>query len=63
MLQSRGLRLALAGFVLLLLGAATLLISKLAAVVLMLTGGMAVWSGFIWTLFQYYVPPQPPDQG
>jgi hypothetical protein len=61
MLQSRGLRLALAGFALLLLGAAMLLLSKIVAVVMMLSGGMAVWSGFIWTLFQYYVPPQPPD--
>jgi hypothetical protein len=54
MLHSRGLRLSIAGFVVLLLGAASLVVSNLAAIVLMLGGGVAVMTGFIWTLFQLY---------
>jgi hypothetical protein len=32
--------------------------------VALLTGGFAVWGGFIWTLFSYYVPSRetPPDR-
>jgi hypothetical protein len=58
MLRHPGLRLSIAGFAVLLLGAATLAVSNIAAVVLMLAGGMAVWVGFLWTLLQLYTPKQ-----
>jgi hypothetical protein len=61
MLQHPGLRLSIVGFAVLLLGAATLAVSNLAAIVLMLAGGMGVWTGFVWTLFKLYTakPPEP----
>ncbi|HLF78393.1 MAG TPA: hypothetical protein VJB57_13000 [Dehalococcoidia bacterium] len=62
MLQSPGLRLAFAGFVLLIAGAGVLFLSNAAGVAMMLVGGMAVFSGFVWTLLQYYVGPQEPPE-
>jgi hypothetical protein len=63
-LQSRGLRITLAGAVI-------FLISVLALVVLpdgvpvfgMLAGGMLIWAGFMVTIFSYYLgaPKQPPE--
>ena len=62
MFTSRGFKLASAGFVLLLGGAAVLLVSKPAGVAMMLLGGMAVFSGFIWTLLEYYITPDEPEE-
>jgi hypothetical protein len=60
--SSPGLRLAVAGLIVFFAGAAALLVSNLAGSVLMLAGGLGVWSGFIWTLIGYYVSPRPPGE-
>ncbi len=60
MLKSKGLRFALAGLAVFFVGILALLVSKVAGVVLILAGGMAVWGGFIGTLIGYYFSPQPP---
>ena len=53
-----GLRLSAIGGVVFLAGMLTLLFLPAAvSVFVMLAGGMGVWSGFIWTLFNWYVPP------
>ncbi len=62
MWSSPGLRLAVAGLAVFFVGALALLVSNLAGIVLMLAGGMGVWSGFIWTLIGYYVSPRPPEE-
>lgn len=65
MLQSPGLRVSLAGAVLFALGLLSLIVLPLAiGLVLMIVGGLAVWGGFIRTLFTYYGPgaePPPAD--
>jgi hypothetical protein len=56
-----GLRLSLIGGIVFLFGAATLLVlPEVVAAALMLVGGMGVWSGFIWTLFSWYLPSSKP---
>ena len=53
-----GLRLSAIGGVVFIAGLLSLLVLPGAiSVVVMLAGGMAVWTGFIWTLFSWYVPP------
>jgi hypothetical protein len=57
-IRSKGLRLSLAGAVVFLVSAlALILLPKEICVVGMLAGGMAVWIGFIWTIFGYYSAP------
>jgi hypothetical protein len=53
-----GLRLSAIGGVVFLAGILTLLfLPPAASVFIMIAGGMGVWSGFLWTLFSWYVPP------
>jgi hypothetical protein len=53
-----GLRLSAIGLVVFLAGIISLLVLPAGvAVAVMLIGGMGVWSGFLWTLFAWYVPP------
>lgn len=63
MFASRGLRIAIAGIVACLLGIAGLLfMPKGLAIVLMLSGGLGVMGGFIWTLVEYYLPSSSADK-
>ena len=53
-----GLRLSTIGGVLFIAGLLSLLVLPSGvAVAVMLIGGAGVWSGFIWTLFSWYLPP------
>jgi hypothetical protein len=64
LLQSRGLRLSLAGGVLVLVSALSLLLlPDMVSGAGMMLGACAVGAGFMWTMFEFYVPPQgpPPD--
>lgn len=57
-----GLRLSAIGGVVFLAGLLSLLVlPAVVSVVAMLMGGMGVWSGFLWTLFSWYVPPSQED--
>ena len=57
-----GLRLSAIGGVIFLAGLLTLLFLPAAvSVVVILAGGLAVWGGFLWTLFSWYVPPPSED--
>jgi hypothetical protein len=62
MFEHAGFRMAAAGFVLLLVGTALLLLSKIVAVVLMLIGGLGVFFGFVSTLMYYYVGQDKPPE-
>jgi hypothetical protein len=55
MFQSPGLRFAIFGLLLFLAGAASMLaLPYLVGIVAMMLGGLAVWSGFVWTMLEYY---------
>jgi hypothetical protein len=57
-LKHTGLKLSGIGLVVFLVSALSLIVlPHVIAVVGMLAGGMGVWSGFIWTLFSWYLPP------
>ncbi len=57
MMQTPGLRMSLIGAVAFFFGLISLLFLPLAvALAGLLLGGIAVWGGFIWTLFSYYGP-------
>jgi hypothetical protein len=57
-----GLRLSAIGGVVFLAGILTLFfLPAVVSVLVMLAGGMGVWSGFLWTLFSWYVPPSNQD--
>ena len=58
-----GLKLSLVGAFVFVAGILSLLLLPAAiAVGAMLIGGMAAWSGFVWTLFDWYRPtPRPPS--
>ena len=59
-----GLRLSAIGGVVFIAGLLTLLALPAAvSVVVMLAGGMCVWGGFLWTLFAWYTPPPPNENG
>ena len=65
MLNSPGLRVSLVGAVLFTIGMLGLLFLPLAiSLFAIIVGGLAVWGGFIWTLFTYYGPSgdQPPAE-
>ncbi|HWO74183.1 MAG TPA: hypothetical protein VNN21_11575 [Dehalococcoidia bacterium] len=63
MLASRGLQIAAIGIVICLLGIVGLaFMPKPLAIVLMLSGGLGVMGGFIWTLVEYYLPPSSVDK-
>ena len=56
-----GLRLSLVGAAVFILGIVSLLfLPDAIAVIAMLVGGVATWSGFVWTLLAWYRAPQPP---
>ncbi len=61
--QSRGLRLSIAGGVLVLVSSfSLLLLPDFVAGAGMLLGACAVGAGFMWTMAEFYIPPQqPPD--
>lgn len=62
-LKSPGLRVSLAGAVLFLLSAVALLfLPKALAAAGLVAGGLAVWGGFVWTLFSYYGPSARPPR-
>jgi hypothetical protein len=57
-LKHPGLKLSGIGLIVFLLSALSLIVlPHILGVIGMLAGGMGVWSGFIWTLFSWYVPP------
>ncbi len=61
MFESRGLRLSLAGGVLILISSLTLLVlPDLVSSAGLLIGACAVGAGFIWTMAEFYIPQQPP---
>jgi len=56
-LQSPGLRVSIAGAVVFAFGLVSLLVLPVViGLVAILAGGLAVWGGFIQTLFSYYGP-------
>ena len=61
--QSRGLRLSVAGGVFVLISSLSLLLlPDIVAAVGMLIGACAIGGGFMWTMAEFYIPPQqPPD--
>ncbi len=59
---SKGLRLSFLGAVLFFVSLASLLVlPAIIGITGIVAGGMAVWGGFIWTLFHYYGPSAPPS--
>jgi hypothetical protein len=57
-----GMRLAIAGCLMFVLGALSLvLLPPAIGIVVMAVGGTAVWVGFLWTLYTWY-SHQPPPQ-
>jgi hypothetical protein len=59
-----GLRLSAIGGVVFVISLASLFVLPPAVSVAgMIVGGMGVWTGFLWTLFAWYVPPSEPDDG
>ena len=64
LLKSKGLRLSVAGAILVALSMpALLVVPEMIPGFAMMIGGLAVIGGFIWTLAELYFPPtdQPPD--
>ena len=56
-LNHPGLRLAIAGLVVLFLGMLSLLVLPMAVAILpVLAGGCGVMGGFVWTILEYYGP-------
>jgi hypothetical protein len=55
LLNTPGLKCSLLGGVVFFFGLIALLFLPLAiSIIAMIAGGLAVWGGFIWTLFSYY---------
>jgi hypothetical protein len=62
-LRHPGLKLSGAGLIVFILSALSLIVAPhIVGIIGMLAGGMGVWSGFIWTLFSWYVPSPPPEE-
>ncbi|HEU0073103.1 MAG TPA: hypothetical protein VFS30_03760 [Dehalococcoidia bacterium] len=62
--QSRGLRLSIAGAILVLIsGISLLFLPDIVSGAGMLVGACAVGGGFMWTMIEFYLTPQepPPD--
>ena len=58
MLHHRGLRISAVGAVVFIASLLSLLVLPPAVSIIgLLAGGLAVWGGFIWTLFSYYGQP------
>jgi hypothetical protein len=64
LLKSKGLRLSVAGaLVVAICMPALIVVPDLVPGLIMMAGGLAVIGGFIWTLTEFYFPPtdQPPE--
>jgi len=61
-LKHPGLKLAGIGLIVFMISVLSLImLPRIIGVIGMLAGGMGVWSGFIWTLFSWYLPSAPPE--
>ena len=62
MIGSPGLRLSFAGAIVFFASMLGLLfLPDIAPALGMMIGGLGVWSGFMWTLYGYYIPGSKPD--
>jgi hypothetical protein len=63
MLRSRGLRVSVAGGILVVISMLSLLVlPKLLSGIGMMVGACGVGGGFMWTMLEFYIPPSKPPQ-